>query len=87
MLFFDGIVIAIPDEQEVARRLCHLFYGFHHGAEEGVGHICNNQPQCLVALMGQGPRIGVGMVVEFIHRLEDSITGCLTRLGRIIDDT
>ncbi|BEE18899.1 hypothetical protein VAWG006_31520 [Aeromonas enteropelogenes] len=73
VLLFGCVVVAISDEQKIPRSLRHLLNCFNHGAKEGVRHIGNNQPQRFVVLMGQGSRIRVGVVVEFMHRLEDGI--------------
>ncbi len=74
MLLFGCVVVAISYKQKIPRSLCHLLDSFNHGAKEGIRHISNDQSQGVIVLMGQCSRVRVGMVVEFMHRLEDCVS-------------
>ena len=87
LLLLLGIVIAVANQQEVAGGLCHLLDRLDHGAKEGIGNIRDDQPQSLGTLMCQGACIGIGVVFELGHGLENRIARCLAGLGRIIDYT
>ena len=73
LLLLLGIVITVTDQQEVAGGLSHLLDRLDHGAEEGIGDIGHHQTQSLGTLVRQSAGIGIGMVLELSHGLEDGI--------------
>jgi hypothetical protein len=49
-LLLAGILVAVPDDEHVPARLGHVLDAAHHGREEGVGDVGDDQPEGVRAL-------------------------------------
>ena len=80
------VVVAIANQQKIAGAVGHLFDGFDHRAEEGVGDIAHHQADGFRGLLGQRPGVRVGVIVQGFHRRAHGLTRGFAGFGRVVDD-